>query len=382
MDCFSAWRCCASLLAVGANCLIAGALLATAMAQPPDARTEKRLKELLRRAPAADTNGDGELTVEEAKQYLKQNGKSATGKPSAGKPDSPGTSLLPTHVDIAYGPHERNKFDLWQVKSNRPTPLVVCIHGGGFRGGDKSKFRHDPVVKDLLGSGVSVAAINYRLTEGGKHPYPAAMLDCARAVQFLRHNADRYQLDPTRVAATGGSAGGCISLWLAFHDDLADPASDDPVRRQSTRLTCAAPNAVPTSLVSETLQQWFQTRKLTEHPAMRPLFALPLTGEVDMTSPQLLAQSRDASPITHLTRDDPPVYLTYGGRDSKVDEQTEPGAWVHHPRTGIKLKEQMDAIGVACHLQYRDVKLAGDYANSTDFLIRTLNGASTRPAKP
>lgn len=105
---------------------------------------------------------------------------------------------------------------------------------------------------------------------------------------------------------------------------------------------------------------------------MRPLFGLPLSGEIDTKSPVLLAQARDASPITHLTRDDPQVYLTYGGADNKVDETTEPGKWVHHPRTGIKLKERMDSLGVPCYLEYRGVKESGEYADAADFLIRTL----------
>ena len=67
------------------------------------------------------------------------------------------------------------------------------------------------------------------------------MHDSARALQFLRLNAERYRVDPRRVAAYGGSAGSGISQWLAYHDDLADPDNPDPVLRQSTRLVAVAP---------------------------------------------------------------------------------------------------------------------------------------------
>ncbi|MDP6506223.1 MAG: alpha/beta hydrolase fold domain-containing protein, partial [Planctomycetota bacterium] len=130
----------------------------------------------------------------------------------------------------SYGPHERNVFDLWLAKSSRPTPLVLYIHGGGFKGGDKDS--QDPeLLAEYLESGISVAAINYRLSVLNNAPFPAAHLDSARALQFLRHNGQNWNLDPDLVAATGGSAGAGISMWLGYHDDLAEPDSDDPVAR-------------------------------------------------------------------------------------------------------------------------------------------------------
>src|SRR5262249_56204710 len=86
------------------------------------------------------------------------------------------------------------------------------------------------------GGGVGVGAMKYGVRNAAA--MPAAYLDCARALQFLRHHATKWDLDPRLVASTGGSAGAGTSLWLAFHDDLADPKGDDPVARQSTRLIC------------------------------------------------------------------------------------------------------------------------------------------------
>src|SRR5581483_5280249 len=150
----------------------------------------------------------------------------------------------PDVADARYGPHERNVLDLWKAKADRPTPLVVFIHGGGFRSGSKENLAPG-LLRRCLDAGISVAAINYRLTD--QATFPAQMLDGARAVQFLRSKASEWNIDPTRVAATGGSAGAGISLWLGFHDNLADPKSDDPVARQSTRLTCMAVQGAQTS---------------------------------------------------------------------------------------------------------------------------------------
>ncbi len=84
----------------------------------------------------------------------------------------------------------------------------------------------------------------------------APLHDAARASQFVRSNAAEWNLDKQRIGATGGSAGTCSSLWLAFHDDLADLKSDDPVARESTRLWCAAVNGAQTTLDPQQMKEW------------------------------------------------------------------------------------------------------------------------------
>jgi len=143
----------------------------------------------------------------------------------------------PDVADVKYGEHPRNVLDLWRPKGDGPFPLVLYIHGGGFRQGDKNTLS-PAALKSYLDAGWAVAAINYRFTDAA--PAPAQYLDCARALQTLRYRAKEWSLDPRLVASTGGSAGAGTSLWLAFHEDLADPKSDDPIARQSTRLTAVA----------------------------------------------------------------------------------------------------------------------------------------------
>ncbi len=195
---------------------------------------EETLQKLLQRYPAADANKDGKLTAEEARAYRqKLTGKSGD-EPAANKAPAAkkakraaAPEIAPNHADLSYGPHPKNKLDLWLAKSNQPAPLIVFIHGGGFVGGDKSSAS-SAAIKQCLDAGVSFASINYRLrTEA---PINTVLRDSARAIQFLRHKADEFHLDKTRVAAYGGSAGAGTSLWLAFHDDLADPKSDDARR--------------------------------------------------------------------------------------------------------------------------------------------------------
>ena len=84
-------------------------------------------------------------------------------------------------------------------------------------------------LKGFLDAGISVAAIRYRFVDGKDIIFPAPQHDGARAVQFLRSKAKEWNIDSDRVACYGGSAGAGISMWIGFHEDLADPTSDDPV---------------------------------------------------------------------------------------------------------------------------------------------------------
>ncbi|HEX3150763.1 MAG TPA: alpha/beta hydrolase, partial [Gemmataceae bacterium] len=133
--------------------------------------------------------------------------------------------IPPTAADLPYGKLERQVLDFWQAKSDKPTPLVFCIHGGGWSGGDKSSYYGK--VKTFLDNGISVVSINYRLmTQANAQkvtpPVKAPLEDAARALQFVRSKATEWNIDKKKIGATGGSAGACSSLWLAFHDDMAD----------------------------------------------------------------------------------------------------------------------------------------------------------------
>ncbi|RLD52512.1 MAG: hypothetical protein DRI97_14420 [Bacteroidetes bacterium] len=278
----------------------------------------------------------------------------------------------PTHADVAYGPDSMNVMDLWLVPSETPTPLLVFIHGGGFRGGDKRKFSSE-LIKKMQSEGISVASINYRLTEEGlfaegENMYPAPMYDGARALQFLRYNASQYNLDKTKFAATGGSAGGCMLMWLGFHPDLAQADHTDPVLRESSRLQVLAPRGGQTSVHGPTLLKWFEVNSLN---LSRRKGIIQSSSERIPTAKQF-ALSLDASPITHLTPDDPPIYLLYNSPNDAVDEKTLWGTWVHHPMLGIKLKEAMDELGMECYLQYTGGPSVTAYESQQDFVIRKL----------
>jgi acetyl esterase/lipase len=256
-------------------------------------------------------------------------------KKEAKKPPVP-----PTAANLPYGPLERQVLDFWQAKSDQPTPLVFCIHGGGWSGGDKSSYYG--VVKTFLDNGISVVTINYRLMAQANAqkvmpPVKAPLEDAARALQFVRSKAKEWNLDKVRIGATGGSAGGCSSLWLAFHDDLADPKSTDPVARESTRLYCAAVNGAQVSLDPKEVRGWLPNYTYGAHA-----FGVKSLDEVEKQRDTLAAWIKEYSPITHVTKDDPPIGLYYGGvKGAKVGE-SHPDP-THSPILGVKLAEKLKA---------------------------------------
>ena len=265
----------------------------------------------------------------------------------------------PDLVNEKYGTNERNVLDLWKAKSDKPTPLVIFIHGGGFRMGSKDQIPA-PLIQGCLEAGISIASISYRLTDVA--PYPAQMQDGARAVQYLRLKAKEFNLDPKRFAATGGSAGAGISLWLAFHEDLKDEKAEDPVLRQSTRITCAVGMAAQCSYDP----RWIKRNiggKAHEHPALQQLFHVK---PEELESDKAANLYEDASPINHLTKDDPPVMVIYGGNDEPSET---PGAGIHSQKFGEILKAEMEKIGLSCELF---VGKGGGVEDQVKFLVKYL----------
>lgn len=269
----------------------------------------------------------------------------------------PRTKISKPPPDLAnakYGPHERNVLDLWKANSDQPTPLVVFIHGGGFRGGSKETLSPG-LLRGCLDAGISVMAINYRLSP--EVHFPAHYLDCARAIQFARSKAKEWNIDPRRIGASGGSAGAGTSLWLGFHDDLADPKNSDPVLRESTRLTCTAVMGAQSTYDPRVIKEWVG-EAAAKHPALQGFYGLQ---DDELDSPKAHKLYEAAAPINYLTADDPPALLFYNEADRPIPADAPPGAGIHHPNFGRKLKEKMDALKIECVL-----KLQADYPDGGD----------------
>jgi len=267
-------------------------------------------------------------------------------------------------IDVAYGSHPRQVLDFYQAKSDKPTPVVLYIHGGGWQGGDK---KTNP--RAFLAKGISVVAVNYRYVRNGveedvQPPVKAPLEDAARALQFVRSKAADWNLAKTRIGATGGSAGACSSLWLAFHDDLADPQNDDPVARESTRLYCAAVNGAQVSLDPKELRAWMPNYGYGAHA-----FGLPNFQSLIDKREDVLDWIHEYSPIEHVSEDDPPIALFYGGEVPVVG--ASPKDPTHSGIMGVKLAERLEAVDVDVVLVHPN-RPHPRYRNSTEYLIDRL----------
>jgi acetyl esterase/lipase len=236
-------------------------------------------------------------------------------------------AAVPTHKDVPYDKADAaQKLDVYLAKSDQPTAAMIFFHGGGWRAGSKN---HVPawLLKGVDQGHFSVVSVEYRFTKVA--PHPAQVNDCVRAVQFVRHQAKEWNIDPKRIGVTGGSAGGHLTLWVALHDDVANSESSDPVEQQSSRAACAVSFAGPTD--------WSLLGKIPHrHPAYRQLLGydpgIPAEG-MDH------AKKKDVSPISFVTKDDPPVMQVHGDNDTTVP--------IKHARN---LHEKLKEVGVESEL--------------------------------
>lgn len=283
----------------------------------------------------------------------------------------------PTAANVPYGKHERQVLDFWKAESATPTPLLFFIHGGGWMGGDKNRTGG---IENYLKAGISVVAINYRFipqatADGVVPPVKGPLHDAARALQFVRSKAKEWNLDKQRIGASGGSAGACSSLWLAFHPDMADPKSSDPIARESTRLWCAAVQGAQTTLDPQQMKDWTPNSKYGGH-------AFGFKGDIAKKLSQfdeflakrdtILPWIAEYSPYALVTSDDPPVWLGYGAAPELGKEQKDP---THTSNFGLKLQEHCQKNGVACELFYQGARGA-KHATAQDYLIAKLKAAS------
>ena len=283
----------------------------------------------------------------------------------------------PTMADVHYGPATNQVLDFYKADATEPTPLVFFIHGGGWVHGDN----HVAHWEDYVAAGISVVSIQYRFTDeakaaGAKPPVEWPLHDAARALQFVRSKAAEWNIDKKRIGASGGSAGACSSLWLAFHDDMANPKSDDPIARESTRLMCAAVTGAQTSLDPKQMREWTPNIGYGGHA-----FGFEADSAKHISQFQAFFDGREKvlpwikeySPYELVTSDDPPIYLTYSTPPAMGQTQTNA---THSANFGVGLQEKLRVVNVPCELVFPgapDVK----HKTMEEFLIAMLK----QPAK-
>ena len=281
----------------------------------------------------------------------------------------------PTEYDVSYGKHSKQVLHFWQAKSDKPTPLLFFIHGGGWMAGGRMSGL-STMLPEILDAGISVVSVEYRFipeatADGVVPPVKGPLHDAARALQYVRSRADEWNIDKQRIGASGGSAGACSSLWLAFHPDMADPTSDDPVARESTRLWCAAVRGAQTTLDPKQMREWTPNSRYGGHAfgfSGDPARKLSQFDEFYEKRESILPWIAEYSPYALVSADDPPVHLFYSAPPALGENQKDP---THTSNFGVKLQEHCQSKGVECELIYPN---SPDQKNptTTEYLIQKL----------
>jgi len=279
----------------------------------------------------------------------------------------------PWKEDVAYGKHPRQNLDVFKPDGPGPFPFVLDVHAGGWHSGDKKFGRGS--AKRYLDAGVAVVYINYRFvgdaTKDGLYPpIKGPFYDTQRALQFTRHNAKEWGLEPTRVALTGSSAGCLNVLWLGLSPDLAKPDSKDPVERVSTRVTAIGVGGATTTIDPDEMREWVGPK----YPGAGQLVGL---AEFDFAGylkkrPELEKYFDELSPPRLLSKDDPPIFIHYSHDLNKPEKEKDKMFYVHSPGFGVGFQKLAKEKGVECHIAWKNHPAEGFKGDMVDFNIQHL----------
>lgn len=216
------------------------------------------------------------------------------------------SSDIVVHRDLAYVPggHPRHTLDLYLPPADDPLPLIVWIHGGAFRLGSKE----DRVPLDQLRAGYAVAAINYRLSQHAL--FPAQIEDCKAAVRWLRAHADRYGIDPARIASWGESAGGHLAAMLGTTGSTAELEVGEHLDL-SSRVQAVVDFFGPTDFLQ------MDAHRLPQGM----VHDTPDSPESELVGGPIQerrAEVARANPVTYVGPDAPPFLIIHGDQDPLV----------------------------------------------------------------
>ncbi len=194
-----------------------------------------------------------------------------------------------------------------QRRSDKPLPVIALIHGGGWVNGDRLGYAAQAIQFARTGDYASVT-VGYRLT--GEASWPAQIHDCKAAIRWIRAHARELNLDPDKIVAWGSSAGGHLSSLLGTSGDVAalegglGPHTGVSSRVQGVVNLCG-PEDFTQALMFDT-----QGQPIWQDDAVSGLLGGP--------APDRPSEARAASPVTHVSKDDPPFLTFHGTADQRV----------------------------------------------------------------
>jgi acetyl esterase/lipase len=223
-------------------------------------------------------------------------------QPTAPRPaNTPALGSIQKDVTYCTPEGDPQKMDLYfpKVSDGKPAPVVVYVHGGAWREGDKAEGGGMSEMPLLSQRGYLFVSINYRLAPRWK--WPVQIQDVKCAIRFLRAHAKSYNLDPNRIGAMGSSAGGHLVALLGVTDTSAGFDVGEYLD-QSSRVQAVVDLFGPADL---TVKHFTETQGNT----VRMVFGAQAPGD-----PVL----KQASPVTYISKDDPPFLILQGDKDTTV----------------------------------------------------------------
>lgn len=219
-----------------------------------------------------------------------------------------GAAEVRIEKDVSYlGAGRAEKLDFYFPPGHTqdmPKPAIVIIHGGGWFGGDKAAKREINLGTNLAKAGYVCASINYELAKGAKEDpftvrleriWPRNLADCQTAVRYLRSRAKELGINPDRIGAIGGSAGGHLTAMLGYMGPDEDVDGKLEYADYSSRVQAIVP--------------MYGVHDLVHRAKAQGLDADGRTLEI----------CRAAAPVTHLDVNDPPTLILHGTKDTTVD---------------------------------------------------------------
>jgi len=263
-------------------------------------------------------------------------------------------------VEFSNPDNQHLQLDLAQPKSGAgPFPTIVCIHGGGFRAGTREGY--DKLCTTFAQHGYVAATVTYRLSPA--YQFPAAVHDCKAAVRWLRAQAAKYKIDPKRIGAMGGSAGGHLALFLGVTAGV-DEFEGEGNKDQSSAVNCVVSFAGPSDFTKS------YGKSVDAHEVL-PLF---FGGNLE----QKRREHIRGSPLYWVTPRAAPTLCIHGTEDNYVAH--EQAVWMIDRLKACGVEAELLSIPGAGHGLKGDDAQKGDAA-MFDFFARHLGGSQSQDGK-
>jgi acetyl esterase/lipase len=275
----------------------------------------------------------------------------------------------PTSADVPYGAHAHQILDIYApADSKAPCPALIWF------GGIWDASKHPVDLNRFNPKGIAVIAVETRTMKDAQAdkaspPISYVLTDACRAVQFVRTNAGKWNLDPDRIAVGGGSQGALPALFVACAGERAKPDSTDPVERVPTNVTCVAAYRCQPSIDPKRMQEWVPG-VVWGAPALGCSFEESLKRR-----DELLPIINTWSPDALLHKGVPPIYFENEWGLTQPENIQEMPYKVHSPGWAIGFQKLAQAAGVTCYVKYPDHPTP-EYADIWNFVIEQLK----RPA--